>query len=342
MAKNNRLLIPVDFSPSDEKSIEFASAFAQKNNLLIDFIHVLSSSVDQVDLYESNNLNRKDELSPELRKETRFRMEKSMAENIPENLRGDCYLELAPYPSVAINTHASKSEYSMIIMSKNEKDPSGIFRNSTTEQVLQRSKVPVMILDEKTIFDDIKSILVPTDGSLLSMAAIPAALNLAELFNARITLLYVNEVYGLLSNHFSTKSYGNKKQEMIRYLFTRLREFFKTQSGYELETDEFFRNSRIRKSENYTIPLNLTIVTGLSAHHEITKYAKRLADFVVIATHGRSGIAQLFMGSNAEKVAQNIEKPLLTIRPDSDQFTSNRSEIKTSLQTPQSMKPSNT
>lgn len=326
MTNNNRLLVPVDFSQSDDKSIQFAQTLAQKNNLLIDLIHVIYSS--EIPVKNNQNDSNSPGINSDLVKEGQVRIKTIMTKNISENHRGNYYLKSAPYPSVAINSHASEGKYSMIIMTKKSDDPSGIFSSSTTEQVLRRTKVPVMILDEKTDIKAIKSILVPTDGSLLSMTAIPAAIELAQIFNGRITMLYVDEVYGLLSNHFSTKSSLNVKREVIQYLLTRLREYFKSYdiNTYELIESENYKEPNIKfgPEDKHTIPLRMKIVTGLSAHHEITKYAKRCSDFIVMATHGRSGLVQFIMGSNAEKVALNIEKPILTIRPESKFFAQNK------------------
>jgi nucleotide-binding universal stress UspA family protein len=36
----------------------------------------------------------------------------------------------------------------------------------------------------------------------------------------------------------------------------------------------------------------------------------------VMATHGHSGLAHLILGSTAEKVAQYVKKPVLTVRPE--------------------------
>ncbi|NBC05211.1 MAG: universal stress protein, partial [Bacteroidetes bacterium] len=44
------------------------------------------------------------------------------------------------------------------------------------------------------------------------------------------------------------------------------------------------------------------------------------ADIVMMATHGHSGFAHLILGSTAEKVAQYVKKPVITIRPDEDEF----------------------
>jgi nucleotide-binding universal stress UspA family protein len=54
---------------------------------------------------------------------------------------------------------------------------------------------------------------------------------------------------------------------------------------------------------------------------EIIQYAKEHdVDLIVIATHGRSGLAHLLLGSVAEKVVRKAPCPVLTVRPEGHQF----------------------
>jgi nucleotide-binding universal stress UspA family protein len=51
-------------------------------------------------------------------------------------------------------------------------------------------------------------------------------------------------------------------------------------------------------------------------HDEITRYAAdEQADMIVMATHGRTGLAHVLLGSVAEKVVQHADIPVLTIKP---------------------------
>ena len=51
------------------------------------------------------------------------------------------------------------------------------------------------------------------------------------------------------------------------------------------------------------------------AHEEIVRIAKRKrADLVVMGTHGRSGLAKLFLGSVAGRVVAAAPCPVLTVR----------------------------
>ncbi len=54
---------------------------------------------------------------------------------------------------------------------------------------------------------------------------------------------------------------------------------------------------------------------------EIVRYARHLdLDLIVLATHGRSGLTHVIMGSVAESVVRTAPCPVLTVRPEGHQF----------------------
>jgi nucleotide-binding universal stress UspA family protein len=54
---------------------------------------------------------------------------------------------------------------------------------------------------------------------------------------------------------------------------------------------------------------------------EIVKYAQaETIDLIVLGTHGRPGVAHLFMGSVAEKVVRTAPCPVLTLRHPEREF----------------------
>jgi nucleotide-binding universal stress UspA family protein len=62
------------------------------------------------------------------------------------------------------------------------------------------------------------------------------------------------------------------------------------------------------------------VVEG-SPKTEIIQYArKRNIDLIVIATHGRTGLAHVLIGSVAETVVRTAPCPVLTVRPEGHQF----------------------
>ncbi|MBN2295638.1 MAG: universal stress protein [Pirellulales bacterium] len=54
---------------------------------------------------------------------------------------------------------------------------------------------------------------------------------------------------------------------------------------------------------------------------EIVRYAREQnINLIVMGTHGRSGLVQVLLGSTAEKVVRKAACPVLTVRPEGQQF----------------------
>lgn len=200
MAVIDRILIPTDFSDSCEKAYLFAEKLATAKAGRIDLLHTIPDVVYMDEKLRESNANlpdMKEDLYPHLFNEAELKLDKLMKNFYPLEIRGETYIKVDRKPSQVITNHAWDGNYSMIIMSARGKDESGMFRGSTTERVLRTSKVPVLSVYTQPDTLESGSVVVPTDGSPLSMAAVPAAAQFASLFNASITFLHVNEVFGL-------------------------------------------------------------------------------------------------------------------------------------------------
>jgi nucleotide-binding universal stress UspA family protein len=144
----------------------------------------------------------------------------------------------------------------------------------------------------------IKKILVPTDLSELSIAAADYAASLALTYGAKIYMLYVVERE---SRHETTPvepqpAFGSRpyeeegKKELHRFVYWKLREV-----GGVIEV------VRVGKAET-----------------EIRRFAEEEGiDLIVMATHGRTGLAHVLMGSVAEKVVRLSSVPVMTVKPES-------------------------
>lgn len=324
MAVVDRILIPTDFSDSSEKAYLFGEKLATAKSGKIDLIHTIPDIIfvdEKMRESADGSTDVKEDLYPHLFNEAELKLDKIMKDYFPFAVRGGTYVKVDRKPSKIVTEHAWNGNYSLIIMSAKGKDESGMFRGSTTEQVLRSSKVPVLSVYNHPDTIASGSVIVPTDGSFLSMAAIPAAALFASLFSASITFLYVNEMFGFLNTPLSEKPDESQTKKINKFLINRLTGFIDEMKPEGIRLNE--AESAMPKSLIYQkreIPVFFKTITGFSAHDEITKYANRLADLVVMTTHGRSGLAHMILGSNAEKVALNVEKSVLTIRPDSKLF----------------------
>lgn len=144
---------------------------------------------------------------------------------------------------------------------------------------------------------NVRSILCPTDFSAPSEAALEHALELARRFGAGVRLIHAIELPPYLS-----------------------------QSPFvELATGGVTLQEHMRARSDRALADRLAgvgVPEGVRLTHEVLEgdprrailAASEDADLIVMGTHGRTGIAQLLMGSVAEHVVRMSEVPVLTVR----------------------------
>ncbi|MGE0792173.1 MAG: universal stress protein [Sandaracinaceae bacterium] len=142
-------------------------------------------------------------------------------------------------------------------------------------------------------------ILVPTDFSEASRLAIRAARMLAERLGARITLLHVHDPDALRPPAHVAMS-PDRQHDLDA----------EVRAAGERRLDEI--RDEVAKSVKR---VDTEVVDHPSAANAIVEQAEELgADLVVIATHGRTGLKHLLIGSVAERVVRHCSVPVLTLR----------------------------
>ncbi len=139
-----------------------------------------------------------------------------------------------------------------------------------------------------------KHILVPLDGSQLAEAALPAAMCLAKVESAQITLIHVieknapEEIHG--ERHLRTP------EEAIAYLDAIAGKY--SPSGLKVER-------HVHTSEVKDVARSIVEHTG-----ELSP------DLIVMCTHGRGGFHDWLFGNIAQQIISMGDTPVLLIRPE--------------------------
>ena len=148
-----------------------------------------------------------------------------------------------------------------------------------------------------------KHILVPTDGSKLSLKAAREAAILAKCLKARITAVYVTEPYmpPLLSD-------GDTLSQSIGSL----------QASYKAAAVRT-ANVALKKvqaaADNAKVAFEAVATEDSAPWAGILKTAKqKKCDVIVMASHGRGVIAGALLGSETAKVLSNSKTPVLVCR----------------------------
>ncbi len=131
----------------------------------------------------------------------------------------------------------------------------------------------------------LKKILVPTDLSQYSLAAMEHAATFSLLYASKLYLLHVVDV--------DNKEYQHRGEAEGR-----------------LALQEF-----VARNVNPDTRL-IQVVRRGSPADEIRRFAEEeMMDLIVIATHGRTGLKHMVMGSVAEKIVRLSAIPVLSVKP---------------------------
>jgi len=167
---------------------------------------------------------------------------------------------------------------------------------SVAEEVLRTASCPVLTVrggEDVAAAWAVRNILVPIDFSDASMEALRHAKELALTYGAQITLLHaVEEV--IYPSAYGVEPADLPGPQVVNRVEESLAELARTEIGYEHVVVE----ARVGYAPS-----------------TILDYAESEAvDLVVIATHGRTGLERMLLGSVAERVVRRAPAPVFSVK----------------------------
>ncbi len=179
---------------------------------------------------------------------------------------------------------------------------------STAERIVRHAPCPVLVVREKGRQFwrkkggaaagsqlRIKNILVPVDFSEHSRTALCFAIALAQRFGAKLTLL--NVIY---LHYYATNA------DFLAYDYALLLNETRKATKYDIA-------ELVRKTAFQGVPFTAHVTEGHPGL-SIVDYAKRHGvDLIVNATHGRTGLAHVLLGSTAEHIVRYAQCPVLVV-----------------------------
>ena len=141
-----------------------------------------------------------------------------------------------------------------------------------------------------------KIIMVPTNFSDNSLRALPYAVSLAERYDAKLKLVYVNvpslQVSDVAWVAMDDRSTSGEHMDKARRTLEKI------------VLDQIPRE----------VPVDAELLTG-DPVDSVVEYARdNGVDLIVMATHGRGGISHVLMGSVAEHIVRKAPCPVLTLK----------------------------
>ncbi len=171
---------------------------------------------------------------------------------------------------------------------------------SVAAKLIREAPVPTLVVGPKALeggatAPSIRRILVPLDASELAEAALPPACELAEALGGELLLAQV------LSWTTQAFAFGVPEVDAARL-------------DEELRKAGEQYLARVKEGLATKQPVTTRLLHGLAADTLIDLVGAEKIDLVVMATHGRSGVARAALGSVADRMLQSTA-PVLLIRP---------------------------
>jgi nucleotide-binding universal stress UspA family protein len=182
-----------------------------------------------------------------------------------------------------------------------------VFTGSVAETVIRRASRAVLTVRDRSedlvAFGGIDRILVPIDFSEFALESTRVAMEWGELYGAHADLLHVDD--------------GNRRQSTTEAPSgeTDVQDHDAASSGSSPVAEGRSRLVELAKAgRRFDVPTNLHVMHGDVGDAIIDFAATHETDLVVMATHGRTGMKRVVLGSVTETVLRHVSCPVLTVR----------------------------
>jgi nucleotide-binding universal stress UspA family protein len=162
--------------------------------------------------------------------------------------------------------------------------------------MVERSGIVRHIREEESTME-IRHLLVPVDFSAGSKQALDYAVGVARTCGAKLTLLHVVELPSYVTDGHTPL-----------HLTMALRDDMQASAQRELAR-------LLPEGSGAPVEIARRVVVGAPYQQILEAAAAERVDWIVMATHGRTGLSHLLIGSVAERVLRTAPCPVLTLRP---------------------------
>lgn len=311
-----KILVTTDFSDNATAVYDFTEELAKNFDTSIDLIHITyEPHYFPVDIH-AVTLPVDESKKKEFRDSIKNKLETELRDNIPKNHRGKAILK-SGNAADEINACAKEGDYDLIMIASRGEGNSIFNKGSVTEKLMRISHTPVWSVLKKSE-TAIKTIVVPTDGSDVSIEALPLAHGLAAKYNAKIDLLSISKTdFPHLMTGEKTP-YSHKETAIKEYVFQELKKFIQQDDSelqFQKEPKDGDKVLKLEDNQQNVVDISIVVKKGNSAQLAVVDYSEKNAQLVVMATHGHSKLASMFVGSTTANVFRNIRIPVMTIKP---------------------------
>ena len=299
-----RILVPVDGSTFGEHALPWAMSIARRAEARIELVHV-HESISSLEVMEwgaetvqqaiqegkDNARAYLDDLAERVRSIAPCEVEATFL----EGRVGDALLE-----------HAEHAKPDLIVLTTHGRGPlSRFWLGSVADELVRRATMPLLLIrpDENTPDlqgePPLRRILIPLDGSSFAEQILEPAIALGSLTQAEYRLLRVVRLAVTTGPdpwfspplHVPDVDLLDQARNYLKRVWERLQ-------------------------EERSVTVRAHAISAFNPAEVILDDAEtRHVDLIALATHGRSGLARVFLGSVADKVVRGAKVPVLVQRP---------------------------
>lgn len=300
---NRALLVPLDGSDFGAAALPLASRIASLSGCAMHLVYVHLPVVTQ---YVDGTAIVDVELDIAGREADRSYLE-TMQQQLAAHHTALTSTVLDGPVAVTLAAHATAIRAELIVMSTHGRG--GLARmwlGSVADELIRHSHVPILLLrpheEPAAPPPTITKIVIPLDGSALAEQILVPAQQLGHLFNVEYTLIQVVDAMVLNSSPLMVRS------PAYEYDVLHVR---KQAAEHYLDTVA----ARLRaEGQRVTTRVLVDSQPAAAILHEAGDQPQTL---VALATHGRSGVTRMLVGSVADKVLRGANTPVLLYRPQS-------------------------
>ncbi len=299
--KIKKIIWATDGSKESDSALRYAALLAEKTGAEIlclfisEFIFPISSLIAVPDDFVIKIAEKTEE-----RFERKF---KRVCKNLEGKGIDSTYKIIRDETAHGLIKTIKKSGCDLVVMGKHGQGfIQRLLIGSNTVKVLKNSPVPVLSVPGRSRkkIDKIENILVPVDVSNSTDSAISSSLDLAALFNASVTLLYVFWL--------DEKAY-DIPPSMVQRFMIRANKILDRKANQA-------KKKLLRTKKRIKLIINTQVIHGTSPASAIRGYVvKNKFDLIIMNTHDRKGLSRFILGSDAERVIREAPCPVLVVRP---------------------------
>ena len=298
------VLVPVDFSSRSIEALEFTHPLARHFRANLHLIHVFEPDYPLAALLAMPMIAPETEIAPRVRQHL-----EDLAKGLGIDVEPDKIHALKGSPFEEICRFARESSIDLIVTAtRGNTGLQHLALGSTAERIVRYAPCPVLVARPGKGWKEtggngglqksdrpFRRIVVPVDFSTCSMKGLAYARSLAREFDARLHLLNSVAVqYYLTSDEYARFDLPLLMREAE-------------------ETAREQMSNLMHRTDWEGLEVESSLEVGHAGERICTLAEKDQADLIVTATHGRTGLKHILLGSTAEYVVQHAPCSVMVV-----------------------------